>query len=103
MPNDTNDAYEENYDAKKIVQAFPPKRGSRKNGFPAVIIIHQVTKEKFAIHRKNLEEVGKKKAISSSKIEEISMIDADDENSGKDDTPTLDQRYHTIYSHIIIS
>ena len=103
MLNDNNDDYEENYDAKKIVKTFPPTRGSRKNGFPAVIIIHQVTKEKFTIHRKNLEEDGKKKAISSSKIEEISMIDGDDENSGKDDTPTLDQRYHTIYSHIIIS
>ena len=43
-------------------------------------------------HPLKLEEVEKKKAISSSKIEEISMIDADDENSGKVDTPTLDQR-----------
>ena len=92
LPADNNDDYEENYDAKKIVQAFPPTRGSRKNGFPAVIIIHQVTKEKFATRRKKLEEVGKKKAISSSKIEEISMIDADDEISEKDNTPTLDQR-----------
>ena len=92
MLNDNNDDYEENYDAKKIVRTFAPTRGSRKNGFPAVIIIHQVTKKKFSTHRKKLEEVGKNKAISSSKIEEISMIDADDEISGKDDTPSLDQR-----------
>ena len=92
MLNDNNDDYEENYDAKKIVKTFPPARGSRTNGFPAVIIIHHVTKKKFATHRKKLEEVGKNKAILSSKIEEISMIDADDEISGKDDTPSLDQR-----------
>ena len=81
----------DDHDTKKSAQPYPPTNGFRKHGFPAVIIIHQVSKEKFATHRKKLEEVGNKKAISSSKIKDISMIEKD-EVSTKDDKPTLDQR-----------
>ena len=74
-------------DTKQSDQTYPQTIGSRKNGFPAVIIIHQVTKEKSAFSRKkSLEDFIEKREMIS-KLDDISMIDEDD-GSGNDESAT---------------
>ena len=77
-------------DTKQSDQSYPPAIGSRKNGFPAVIIIHQVTKGKSAFSRKqSLEDFVEKREMIS-KLDDISMIDEDD-GSGNDESATANQ------------
>ena len=72
---------------KQSVESYPKTIGSRKNGFPAVIIIHQVTKEKTAFGRKkSLEDFVEKREMIS-KLDDISMIDEDD-GSENDESAT---------------
>ena len=65
---------------KKSFHSTPQTIGSRKNGFPAVIIIHQITNNSNSFHRKkdsksSIDIVDKDTPISSPKLEEIPYID----------------------------
>ena len=74
-------------DTNQSVESYPQRIGSRKNGFPAVIIIHQVTKEKSAFSRKkSLEDFVEKREMIA-KLDDISMIDEDD-GSENDESAT---------------